>query len=121
MSEKENQIEITVKLNGESVPLSSVSDETIASIKRGEEQLQEKNAPVFSKIAGRLIVKMTPAVINTIRLTLRELNDGLFGLEENSFMSFDKTGEIGSFHLGSTWAKTRKFYQGEDPEPIFSD
>ena len=68
------RIEITVKVNGEVVPLSSLSDEAISNIKQQERQQLEKNVPVFSKLSNRLVVKLTPTVIKTMRELIRQLD-----------------------------------------------
>lgn len=114
-----DKIEITVKVNGECVPLSALSDETIAKI-RGQEDLgAEKNAPVFSKVSDRLIVRVNAGVLHVMQATIDRIAQNT--IKEGCFISFLPSGSAGSFVMGNTWKEAREFYSGDEPQPIFTD
>jgi len=108
-------IKITVEINGKQVPLSSISDETLSKIR---EQELEENAPVFSNTSNRLIVKLTPKVVRTLRRVVGQLNSGT--TKENCYMSIEPDGVFGCYDLGTTKESVQKFYS-ETPQPIFKD
>lgn len=110
-----DNIKITVEINGKQVPLSSLSDETIGKIKKQE---LEKKAPVFSKIRNRLIIKLTPKVVQTLRRVVEQLNAGT--TEENCYMSMEPDGFFGCYNIGTTRECVQRFYR-ETPQPIFKD
>ncbi len=110
-----DKIEITVKVNGENVPLTTLSDETISKIKEQEIEVTDKNDPVFSMTKGRLIIKLTPEVLSTLRSILNQIDNELSFVKEGSFMSLEPRGTIGTYNLGNTWKKASIFYTSGPP------
>ena len=113
-----DNIKITVEVNGEQVPLSSISNEIISKIKEQEEAQSDKNAPVFSKVRDRLIVKLTSHVIHTMREAIKRLDCG--DSKEGQYMTFNPDGLYGAYNIGRTWKEARTYYPAKGiPKPIF--
>jgi len=122
MEEKKDKIEITVKVNGKSVPLSSVSDETLSKIKRQQDlDEDEKYAPVFyvcgSPGMNRLIVKMTPCVISTMKTAIGLIDSGV--IDVGTYISFEPGGTIGTYNVGRTVREVKSFYRCGIIKPLF--
>ena len=110
-----DKIEINVKINGKEVPVSNISLETFSKIRDAEKQGEEKNAPVFSKVSNRLIIKMTPRIQKYFEIFLKQVPMGSYG-------SFEPDGGfVGLFGFGETWEEAKNFYSDETAEPLFEE
>ena len=111
----ESNIEITVKVNGEAVPLSTISEETFKKMRKAEID-EEENAPVFSIVDhgycyGRLVVKMNSKVREYFKKFAKQVPLG-------HYCSFEPNGNFGSYDMGETWEEAKSFYSRE-PRPLF--
>ena len=93
-----------------------VSEETINNLKVVQEEKRaeedEENAPVFSVIDERLIVKLTPRLLKTI-------GDYVGKYGTTKYISFCPNGFIGTEKMGDTWKKASTFYGLPKPKSIF--
>lgn len=75
-------------------------------------KFDEDEAPVFSYLNDKLIVKMTPYVKSA-------LNDFLVYTKENEYFSFRVNGKGGSWRVGKTWAEASTFYKNGIAKSLF--
>jgi len=91
-----------------------VSAETIKAISAAKREAEaEKNAPIFSVLGNRLIVKLTPRLVKTLKEDATE-GDG-------RYISITSQGVIGSCNLGRTWAQAKGFYGRGEAKSIFEE